>query len=471
MTGADTGKANTTGSGTSERRLARRGTRFGLGVAAALGLGLALGLANVSRAQADLDAEPDPEALALLQAVAGHVGEAEQVSVRIETHTVIHGMGQQHDDRGVLEMAIDRPQQLALRHDEGGHQQMVIVDGNHYYEHTTATNRYTRNAAPPSIDALFDADPTAGAQDATLLAHLRPLLQPLVTQRGFEHFHENFLVEAEDHGEVALDGEPHRRLRLLIGDKYHAHDHLHWELPIDVWLTTDEQPLPRRLTFDLGAMGGDGPGQATEARIDAEFHDWRINDGFGEAEDAAEGEASSPFAFTPPADAEESDALFDMAAASGGQFEDLLGEPAPEFELPLLEGGSMSLAEHTAEEEIVILDFWATWCGPCIEAMPELLGVQADYADEDVVFYAINLREPAEQVSRFIDQQGWEDLQVPMDSDGSIAREYEVVGIPQTVIIGPDGTVQAVHRGFTRDLRQRLGGELDELLAGGSLAD
>ena len=130
-------------------------------------------------------------------------------------------------------------------------------------------------------------------------------------------------------------------------------------------------------------------------------------------------------------------------------------------------GDKLALADHLGED-IVILDFWATWCGPCIQAMPALIEVADDYRDRNVVFYAINQREPASAVENFIKDREW-DLLVPMDPQGSVAGQYKVRGIPQTVVIGKDGTVQSVHVGFSPDLREKLSGELDALLAGESL--
>ena len=70
----------------------------------------------------------------------------------------------------------------------------------------------------------------------------------------------------------------------------------------------------------------------------------------------------------------------------------MIGKPAPEFTLPLLDGGIFELAAHRGKE-IVLLDFWATWCGPCRAAMPVLVDVAKEYADKGVRYYAIDLRE------------------------------------------------------------------------------
>ena len=168
-------------------------------------------------------------------------------------------------------------------------------------------------------------------------------------------------------------------------------------------------------------------------------------------------------------DIDEDDIHVNGRGRGAGSPQALLGQTAPPFELELLDGDSMALAEHSGQD-IVILDFWATWCGPCIRAMPHQMEVAEEYRDQNVVFYAINQRERDQTVSRFLEQREW-DLTVPMDRDGSVGGLYNVRGIPQTVIIGRDGTVQAVHVGFSPRLGDRLRRELDTLLAGEHLVE
>jgi thiol-disulfide isomerase/thioredoxin len=142
--------------------------------------------------------------------------------------------------------------------------------------------------------------------------------------------------------------------------------------------------------------------------------------------------------------------------------EKLLGEPAPEFSLPLLEGGTFELAAHR-RKRILLLDFWATWCGPCRVVMPALVEVARAYADRGVQYYAVNLREEPEVIRRYLKDAGLE-IAVPLDKDGSVARKYGVKGIPTMVIMGRDGRVKKVHVGSSPTLKAELSRALDELL-------
>lgn len=141
------------------------------------------------------------------------------------------------------------------------------------------------------------------------------------------------------------------------------------------------------------------------------------------------------------------------------------GDVAPDFTLDLLGSESrFSLASHRGK--VVVLDFWATWCGPCIRAMPTLMEVTEAYADKGVVFAAVNLQEGAEQVGEFMENKGW-NFHVPMDTDGAVAQSYGVTGIPHTVIVDKQGVVRKVKVGFANAeaTAKALRADLDKLIA------
>lgn len=149
----------------------------------------------------------------------------------------------------------------------------------------------------------------------------------------------------------------------------------------------------------------------------------------------------------------------------------LLGKPAPTFALNLLEGGKFNLADDLGKK-IIVLDFWASWCPPCRAALPIVVSVTGQYKDKNkdypVAFYGINLREPAETVKAFLQRVGLK-FTVALDAEANAADLYKVEGIPQSVIIGKDGTVQAVHVGVSRDYESDLKSELDTLTSGKKL--
>lgn len=134
-----------------------------------------------------------------------------------------------------------------------------------------------------------------------------------------------------------------------------------------------------------------------------------------------------------------------------------VGEAAPEFTLRSLDGATVSLSDLRGN--IVILDFWATWCVPCKQGLP-LLNEYARWADEEnlpVRVLAVDVRETkgVEAVREYWNAQ---DFIFPtlLDSDDQMDRAYAINDIPLSVVIGPEGRVVEVHSGFDADMVNRL---------------
>jgi thiol-disulfide isomerase/thioredoxin len=150
------------------------------------------------------------------------------------------------------------------------------------------------------------------------------------------------------------------------------------------------------------------------------------------------------------------------------EFSPLLAKAAPPFDLERLDGKRVKLADH-AGKDVVMLDMWATWCGPCRAELPLLVDVAKDYKSKGVVFYAINLRESKKDIDEFLKKQPL-DLTIALDKDAKVADAYGVQGIPMLVLVDKQGIVQSVHVGYNSRIESVLHKELDELLAGKNLA-
>jgi thiol-disulfide isomerase/thioredoxin len=134
---------------------------------------------------------------------------------------------------------------------------------------------------------------------------------------------------------------------------------------------------------------------------------------------------------------------FAQAPSANEAAQALVGKAAADFKLDLLGGGQAKLADHKGKD-VIIIDFWATWCPPCVAELPQIAEVAKARADKGVVFYAVNEEEDAADVKRFLDEKKLVDLKVALDKEGEVAKAYLVDPLPQTVIIGRDGMVKTV---------------------------
>ncbi|MCL4218798.1 MAG: redoxin domain-containing protein, partial [Candidatus Hydrogenedentes bacterium] len=175
-----------------------------------------------------------------------------------------------------------------------------------------------------------------------------------------------------------------------------------------------------------------------------DFNDWQLG------EDVAD----SAFAFTPSAEAEKVDdviaSLRERAAEQ--QMADTgleIGSPAPAFAMSPLDGGAKVSLEDLKGKPVV-LDFFASWCQWCYVGLPTIWEVSQEYADDGLIFYAVNIEETPEQAKEMMTSLEI-DPPILMDPDGAVGSDYSATGLPYTVVIDKDGNVANIHRGVPQD--------------------
>ena len=117
---------------------------------------------------------------------------------------------------------------------------------------------------------------------------------------------------------------------------------------------------------------------------------------------------------------------------------------APDFILPDLEGRPVSLSDFGGKP--VLINFWASRCGPCLYEMPYLQQVYEEWSAKGLVLLAINKGESSSRVTEFVNAYGLS-LPVLLDTKQVVAQKYRALGIPISFFIDKDGIIQAVKIG------------------------
>jgi thiol-disulfide isomerase/thioredoxin len=137
---------------------------------------------------------------------------------------------------------------------------------------------------------------------------------------------------------------------------------------------------------------------------------------------------------------------FFMQAASAAEF--IKVEPAapPSLVLKDLKGKSYNLAAHKGK--VVLVNFWATWCPPCIEEMPSMQRLKEKMAGRPFVMLGVNSGEPRTDVDEFL-KRIKVDFTILLDSDSSVTRRWKVFGLPTSFLVDRQGKVRYTLTGTT----------------------
>lgn len=124
----------------------------------------------------------------------------------------------------------------------------------------------------------------------------------------------------------------------------------------------------------------------------------------------------------------------DGSIESEDEYDIAVGREAPNFTLKNLKGEDVSLEDYRGK--IILLNFWATWCGFCDKEMPDMQKLSKD--NDDLVVLAVDVMEKEELVKDYIEKGGY-DFEVVLDEDGNVAKTYLVSSFPTSYFIDKDG--------------------------------
>lgn len=133
-----------------------------------------------------------------------------------------------------------------------------------------------------------------------------------------------------------------------------------------------------------------------------------------------------------------------ISGRGSGEEAPKVGAKAPDFELASLDGRTIKLSDLRGKG--VMINFWATWCGPCRFEMPTMEQIYQEYEDKGLVILALNLEEDAIVAKKFVDEF---QLTFPtlLDIKGTVAQQYGLIGLPTSYFVGRDGVIRDINVG------------------------
>lgn len=141
----------------------------------------------------------------------------------------------------------------------------------------------------------------------------------------------------------------------------------------------------------------------------------------------------------------------------------LPGSPAPEFAMTVMDSPGDTIRLHDLAGDVVVLNFWASWCLECRHEHRILSQTAEAYAGRGVHFYGVLYNDSPENARRWIDEMGGQSYPNLLDNGTRMAIDYGLTGVPETVIISPEG--QVVHKQIGVVTEELLRTRLDSLLA------
>lgn len=136
-----------------------------------------------------------------------------------------------------------------------------------------------------------------------------------------------------------------------------------------------------------------------------------------------------------------------FAVLAAPSFAAEIGQSAPDFTLPHIDSSSPPISLSAMQGKTVYVDFWASWCAPCLRSMPLINGLYGKYKEQGFEVIAINVDDPVEDGREFL-QDNPVDYLVALDTDNAVLTEYGVIGMPTSYLIDAQGRIRLVHMGF-----------------------
>ncbi len=130
---------------------------------------------------------------------------------------------------------------------------------------------------------------------------------------------------------------------------------------------------------------------------------------------------------------------------TGGVVAGVMNTPAPDFTLKSHSGQNLKLSEHRGE--VVLINFWASWCGPCRQEMPLLSELHNKYKALGFTVLGVNVEKDSSDAKKML-KQNPVSFPVLFDNNSVVSKQYDVVAMPSTVLVDRNGKMRYLHKGY-----------------------
>jgi peroxiredoxin len=348
----------------------------------------------------------------------------------------------------VVDVGVKKPNSIALNLRAGMPGGSMYSDGTNAYFYSQILNKYNVKPAPTELEKLFGDISSRYVNGPYAMYSLLP---SLVSKDPYDSIMAG-VKKADYVGIEDVDNTSCHHIRF-------TQDKFVW----DLWVDAGKNPWVVKVSPDLfadiasatpKALGRLVP-KSTKMSLTFRYKDWQANPSLKE----------KYFKFVPPPESTEAKSF---APEPGEEklekveVSPLVGKDAPTFKLQLTDGKEFNLAKYK-DKDVVVIDFWASWCPPCRESLPIVTRVAKSFAGKHVVFYPINVGEDLDTVKAYLTKANL-DVVAALDTDKEVSKLFGVTGIPQTVIIDKNGIIKILDIGYSSDMEKRLTADLDSLV-------
>jgi peroxiredoxin len=377
----------------------------------------------------------DADSSALLAKVSAYVAHLDHFSFSASVYTKRAACPE--TERAEYKFAFERPNHLAMSMKLCDESLDATADGNKVLLALKSTKEYEIRNEPEDLGTFVGW--------LTQQPAFRRLFSRQLTAGWLENVHCASCSQEE------ANGRPCDRLEMTFS-----------RTDLTIWFEQGDVPIPVRLTADLSRTLNQPKGALTTEIL---WKDWNTD----------KQDMSGMFEVKPPQAYREVKAFGEDKAraldeqAGHASNRALLGRHAPPFLLELLDNTSTGLRDHIGKDT-VLLEFWSTYCGPCRCSLRDIENLLPRLKKENTAVYAVNLMEPREKVADFIDKMRVK-IPVALDPKGELAEQLRLEAVPTSVLIGRDGSIQAVHVGYDHGFIPQICDEVGTLAKGKLLVE